>query len=294
VCIVILNYNAWKLTISLIESLSNIALPKDTGIVVVDNCSPNESYEELKQWNYKNKKFKLIQSTTNNGYAAGNNIGLRYAYSKGYDYAWILNNDIIFLDKEVLVKMLSCFNYDENIVSVSPRIITPQGYETSRFIYRPTVFSETIGFLLMRYRDNHMHRENRASENWTYTYRPQGCCFISNLNKINECDYFDEHTFLYCEEPILAERLAKIGGRCACALNTQVLHNHSTTVASSIAEKKKQKIIRQSREYLWMHYYHWSQSEIIFIEQFWKLRGLVVEFGGKILALTHKHKKRKD
>ena len=30
-----------------------------------------------------------------------------------------------------------------------------------------------------------------------------------DLDKMNEVDYFDEKTFLYCEEPILAERLLK-------------------------------------------------------------------------------------
>ncbi len=287
VCIIILNYNTWELTIDLINSLSNIEMVADVEIVVVDNCSPNSSYEKLKEWNEKYRKITLIRSNKNNGYAAGNNIGLRYAYSKGYDYAWILNNDILFLDDKVLIKMLKCFDNNENIAIVSPRIITSQHYETSRFIYRPTIFSETIGFLWERYRNNGVHRDNKKQDNWTYTYRPQGCCFIADLEKLDKCGYFDEFTFLYCEESILAERMMKIGGRCACALNTKVLHNHSATVSSSICSKQLQKITKRSSEYLWTQYYHRNRAEIIFSEQFMVLQRVIVKLGRKILAFKN-------
>jgi GT2 family glycosyltransferase len=272
------------MTIDLINSFSNVEMITDVEIIVVDNCSLNDSYKKLTDWNENSHKVTLIQAGKNNGYAAGNNIGLRYAYSKGYSYAWILNNDIIFLDNQVLIKMLNCFSNNNDIAVVSPRIITPQHYETSRFVYRPTIFSETLGFLLERYRNNGIHKLNTIKENWTYTYRPQGCCFIADLDRLHECDYFDEYTFLYCEEPILAERLLKIGGKCVCALNTKVLHNHSSTVSSSIGEKKKREIINRSSEYLWTKYYHWNSLEIILVKQFLVLRESVMKLGRKIFV----------
>lgn len=80
VAIIILNYNSWQLTIDFIENeISKIELPERTQIVVVDNCSPNESMEQLKKWNVAHQKFILIQNEKNTGYAAGNNVGLRWA-----------------------------------------------------------------------------------------------------------------------------------------------------------------------------------------------------------------------
>ena len=36
-----------------------------------------------------------IETGSNRGYAAGNNVGLRYALRAGYDYFWVLNNDTV-------------------------------------------------------------------------------------------------------------------------------------------------------------------------------------------------------
>ena len=37
----------------------------------------------------------LIQTGGNYGYAGGNNVGLRYAMARDYDFVWVLNNDTI-------------------------------------------------------------------------------------------------------------------------------------------------------------------------------------------------------
>jgi GT2 family glycosyltransferase len=40
-------------------------------------------------------EITLIKASANRGYAAGNNIGIRYALSREADFVWILNNDIV-------------------------------------------------------------------------------------------------------------------------------------------------------------------------------------------------------
>lgn len=55
---------------------------------------------------------------------------------------------------------------------------------------------------------------------------------------MHDVDYMDEGTFLYMEEPILAERLLLKGYKEACALKAKVVHAHSTTVAS-VAKRKQ-------------------------------------------------------
>ena len=59
VAVVILNYKSWKDTIKEAEicfSLLHIDYPD---IIIVDNCSPNDSYKELKK-EAEVKKFVLI------------------------------------------------------------------------------------------------------------------------------------------------------------------------------------------------------------------------------------------
>ena len=62
-------------------------------------------------------------------------------------------------------------------------------------------------------------------------------------------DYMDEYTFLYSEEIILAERFLNKGYKCACCLESRVVHNHSKTVKSEFDKKRIRKMQVESFEY---------------------------------------------
>ncbi len=118
--IVLLNWRGWQDTIACLDSLGT--LQHDAfAVIVVDNASADESVkeitahcakrgrserqglrlcEELSQSNISGFKRQLhhheivlIQSDTNGGFAAGNNLGLRVALQGGCQNMWILNND---------------------------------------------------------------------------------------------------------------------------------------------------------------------------------------------------------
>lgn len=102
IAVVILNYNTWEDSIEEAVSVNSICGVKPENIYIIDNCSPNNSYQCL----VKNAsgRYTIVKSDENCGYAAGNNIGLRYAYDNQYKYAWILNNDIIIEDSNLIEK----------------------------------------------------------------------------------------------------------------------------------------------------------------------------------------------
>lgn len=114
VYVVILNWNSAQDTIHCIKSVLNLNKIKDVTIVICDNDSKKESYEEIKNFvldqtnisnliiseneipNYKNSNYKivLIKNEKNYGYAGGNNRGVRFALNQEtMQYVWILNND---------------------------------------------------------------------------------------------------------------------------------------------------------------------------------------------------------
>ena len=113
--IVILNWNGWKDTIECLESLDALT-PKDFFVIVVDNASSNESREKLIEWGENNQALKFrgvideeniessslnincshwvyLQSSINGGFAAGNNLGIRFGLQAGCEFVWLLNND---------------------------------------------------------------------------------------------------------------------------------------------------------------------------------------------------------
>lgn len=249
VAVIILNFKSWQETIQEADICNEFLGIDYENIIIVDNASPNDSYVNLKSTS-KEKNFILIKSENNNGYAAGNNIGMRYAYKVGYKYAWILNNDILINDKEIVTKLTDVFKKDSSVAVVNPDIYAPDGHMYNRDSIRPDFFDLTFGML--NYKKKGRKIEDRGG--YSYIYRPQGCCMMVDLNKMNEIDYMDEHTFLYVEEPILAERLMQKNYKCACCIATSIIHNHSTTVKSVFAKNKIRKMNNESFKYYLKQY----------------------------------------
>lgn len=88
VLVVILNYKTPQLTLNLVDALKTIHY-QAFDIMVVDNNSPDDSAKVL-QKGAENNDYLFYANHVNAGYAAGNNIGIRYAIQHGYQYTWIL------------------------------------------------------------------------------------------------------------------------------------------------------------------------------------------------------------
>lgn len=243
VAVIILNYFTWQDTLEEIKMINTICKIKYQDIIVVDNASPNNSAEMLEMNNIFG--FKLLKASNNRGYASGNNIGLKYAYEYGYRYAWILNNDVIVNDSDTLLKMKKVFEYDSNIAIVNPDICRPDGSIYNRDAVRPSLIDFTIGIFAYKQKG----RKINDLGGYGYVYRPQGCCMLVDIFKMKQINYMDEFTFLYCEEMILAERLLKWNYKCATCLNVKVIHNHSTTVSSTLKKRNICRINNESFEY---------------------------------------------
>lgn len=236
IAVIILNFITWQETLKEVAAVRSVLGDRPFEIIVVDNASPNESAQKLRQASAG--QFTFLESDRNGGYAAGNNIGLRYAAEKGHAYSWILNNDIEFTDSQVLEKMLAVFEKDEKIAVVNPDICAPDGYLFNRDAIRFSVWDMSLGMLSYKKRGR---AEEEAKKGWLYVYRPQGCCMLLSNDALRQVDFLDEHTFLYCEEIILAERLLEKGLRCACCSATSVIHNHSYTVKTALSKRKYRK-----------------------------------------------------
>lgn len=100
VTIVIVNYQTYQDTIDCVKSLLKSETNVDYDIFVIENCSPNDSYTQLlflEDINNPNgtKCVHIIKANENNGYCAGNNVGIKLALEKKSDFIWILNPDTL-------------------------------------------------------------------------------------------------------------------------------------------------------------------------------------------------------
>ena len=111
VAIILVNYNGAEDTLECIASILKSQY-ENYKIIVVDNCSTDSSYEILdKQKEFYN--FVLIKAKSNDGFSAGNNIGIKYALNNGADYILLLNNDTV-VETDLIGYLLEGFKNSNN------------------------------------------------------------------------------------------------------------------------------------------------------------------------------------
>ena len=135
--IVILNYKTYKDTERLVNEITHSESKHDIFIQVVDNNSPNESYDYLVA-NLKQPNVGIFFNDKNSGFAKGNNVGLNMLQSFSPDYALILNNDIRF-ELSVLDKLIETYKSIGDCGAIAPIQKLPSG-ENERFhsLLQPT------------------------------------------------------------------------------------------------------------------------------------------------------------
>lgn len=256
VLIVILNYITFDLTLKLIDDLQRQLNYENYKILVVDNCSPNESAEVLERLS-KDKEYIFIKNNKNTGYAAGNNIGLRYAVNNNFKYSWILNNDIELREKSILINMINILEKNNQIAAIGPKIYTIDNRICAPYCSRPSFWNMTLGiFADKKYRDKHTNISG-------IVYRLHGCCMLLKNTALKEIDFMDERTFLYGEEAILAERLLSKGYRTYYLASVSITHMESISIAKISDTKLKFQLQEQekSRELYLREYRHFSKIE---------------------------------
>lgn len=236
VLIVILNYGTYDLTLNLIKELYDKLNYKAFSIMVVDNCSPNESAKVL-ECEQKRAGYIFYANKANTGYAAGNNIGIRYAIAHDFEYTWILNNDVEITDSDVLNHMIDIVESNLQIGCIGPKIYNLDGIICSPYVNRPTFFNMTFGILLENYKRN--QKNNISGE----VYRSHGCCMLLRNKAMKEINCLDERTFLYNEEAILAERLISKKYITYYDASVSIIHKESSTMKRISKNKKKFQII---------------------------------------------------
>ena len=90
VYVLILNYNGRTHLEYCLPSVLETEYP-NTHVVLIDNGSEDDSLT-FTRTTYP--QVQIIENGQNLGYAAGNNVGIRYALERGADYVVLLNNDM--------------------------------------------------------------------------------------------------------------------------------------------------------------------------------------------------------
>lgn len=247
--IVILNYNDYEETSNFIDQIKDYRVLDE--IVVVDNSSTDNSFNKLRK--LKDKKISVIKTDSNNGYASGNNYGVKYLEDR-VDYIIISNPDIT-VSEDTIKKLKTDMDENENMAIVAP-VINQLG-EKIRGWRLPNYLDEllsNINFFHKKAKEKLKYDESRYQDEFARVEAVSGCFFMIRRDVLNMVGNFDESTFLYYEENILGVKLKNINRKTFIDNTVSVDHNLSVTVDKSFNSINKYKMLKDSQKYYVKYY----------------------------------------
>ena len=216
-------------------------------IIVVDNCSRTDERTAIEAV-CKETGVTFIANPTNSGYNAGNNVGLRYAAEKGYEYALIANPDMEFPQTDYIAKLLQPMTTNEDIVVCGSDIVGLDGRHQSP-MYRDgnwrSCWGWVSGFFKKKNAETYDFIDNFATSH--YCAKVSGCCLAVRMSFIKSIGFFDEYPKLYCEEAILGRQVELAGKRMYYTTEAQAVHAHRKSEKGNPVKRFKE--WRRSRLY---------------------------------------------
>lgn len=244
--VVILNYSTYSESIELVRQLQNQTFADRLQIVIVDNFSQNDSFEKMKPLKkmYSNV-VDVIKTEKNEGYARGNNFGLKYLEENvNPEYVAILNNDVI-LPHDCFQKLVERYKVLNKAALIAPIMIDKDGNRV--ILNKVNTYLQDISsmfFILSKLTGggNKIVKEldNTGSKAMKVEIVP-GSFLFTTFSVFKEIGYFFPGTFLYTEERFLAYAVRKNNLYNYILLDLTFIHNHSTTISSfhNIVSRKK-------------------------------------------------------
>ncbi len=208
VFIVILNYNGRDVIKRCLTSVFKVNYP-NFEVVLVDNNSTDGSLEEAKN---HFSKANFIKNEENLGFAAGNNVGIRFALERMADYVLVLNNDTE-ADKEFLSKLVESAESDEKIGVLSPVIFRGDTKEV-------WFSGGAIDWPRMKVR----HLSKVETEDVYRSDFITGCSMLVKEEVFKKVGLFDEDFFLYWEDADFSLRAKRAGFKNVVVSSSWIYH----------------------------------------------------------------------
>ena len=268
--IVIVSYRSDDLTVRFVrEDLSRISVPYR--VVVVDNGETGSSalQEKLPE--------VTVLVSENRGYASACNLGAEWLRDQVHPESVLFcNNDLRFLSDRVVETLCETLSAHPEVGAIGPCIVGPDGRRQSPEPYRGLWNRYVWMYVLTPFlsRDRKIRKfqldyAEKASEG--YHYKLMGSFLMVRAEAFFEAGCFDEGTFLYAEEPILSERLSRIGKRCWFCPSVTVVHDHGAVIGSSFKRTETDWMQFRSMAYYYRRYRGYPAWEISLVRMLYRL-----------------------
>lgn len=229
IAVVILNWNGKGLLQRFLPSV--VSHSSEATVYVADNASTDDSVTYVQQ-NFPT--VRIIQNTTNGGYAKGYNDALQQLEE---DLFVLLNSDVE-VTASWLTTIVAMFRANEQLVAAQPKILDTKN--TSLFEYAGAAggFLDSLGYPYCRGRVFSTLESDEGQYNDTTTiFWATGACLFVRKKEFHAVGGFDEDFFAHQEEIDLCWRLQTRGGSIAYVGSSTVYHLGGATLSAANAKK---------------------------------------------------------
>jgi len=257
IAIVVLNYLNYKDTIECVESIFNDKY-LEKQIIIVDNGSSNDSKVKIEERFGNVEGIHLLCNATNEGFARGNNIGIRYATDTlGCYFVMLVNNDTIFKDPEMITVLMEA--YEEGVGVIGPRIVAADGSEQNpgrnelirSNLKQDLYYRQKIANI--RLKQSNLYKGLRKVNIFKKKKGPRlvvqksvtspnlvlhGACMLLTKDYFTYYPYLFPKTFLYYEENILTILTHKVGLSKKFINTTYIFHKEDQSSEMSFSNDK--------------------------------------------------------
>lgn len=201
VAIILINWNSLEVTSDCIISLKGIQYA-NYSIVVVDNGSADGSGKALKQLH---PEIVLIESSTNLGFAGGNNLGFDYALAQAYDYTIMLNNDTL-VEPDFLGHLVQYMEANPHVGAIQPRIHF--NHNRALLWNGGSYYAKWWGYFYTKGENKLPNPEHLIIKEVDWI---TGCAFLTKTKTLQQTGLLAEKLFMYSEDVDLSFRIKALG-----------------------------------------------------------------------------------
>ncbi len=243
--VILLNYKTPDLSIACLRSMAS-QITNNIKVIIVDNASGDGSAERIRK-EIKNNHWQnwasVIESKSNGGFAAGNNLGIRSSRADAYI---LLNSDTIVRDG-LFTELAKAMHANPNAGLISPAMFDEQGNASDSAFRNISPISEllrgaSLG-VLDRIMPNHtlpwpkeINSNASSFPDWVGF-----ACVLIRHDVLEMVGYLDEGFFMYYEDVDYCRRVRAHGWEIMRWPSAQIVHflGGSSGMSSKHDQKKR-------------------------------------------------------
>ncbi len=229
--IVIVNYNTRELAVACLESVYKTIRDISFEIFVVDNASTDGSAGIIKT---KFPAVKLVENSTNLGFAAANNQALKVMQGR---YALLLNSDTV-LTEEAVSKLFSFMEGHPDAAMSCGQLLNSDGTKQNSIAGFPDLLTLTFNVALLEYlfpkrypSKRHSYREPIEIDSGI------GACLMVRRKAIEEVGILDERYFFFLEETDWALQMKNAGWKIYHVPDAFIYHLQGQSIGHNIRSR---------------------------------------------------------